>query len=54
LRVQAAEVGSPSEVQAAIDAARAAQKAFVMVMVLAKDEQLSGPHWVALRVGLSP
>jgi len=50
LRVQGTEVGSPHEVQAAIEAARAAQKAFVMALVLGKDEQLSGPHWVALRV----
>jgi serine protease Do len=51
LRVQATDVGSPREVQAAIDAARAAHNAFVMALVLGKDEQLSGPHWVALRVG---
>ena len=54
LRVQATEVGSPREVQAAIDAARAAHSAFVMTLVLGKDEQLSGPHWVALRVGPAP
>jgi serine protease Do len=51
LRVQATEVGSPREVQAAIDAARAAHSTFVMALVLGKDEQLTGPHWVALRVG---
>jgi serine protease Do len=51
LRVQATEVGSPREVQAAIDAARAAHNTFVMALVLGKDEQLFGPHWVALRVG---
>jgi serine protease Do len=54
LRVQAAEVGSPREVQAAIDAARATHKAMVVVLVLGKDEQLSGPHWVALRIDSSP
>jgi serine protease Do len=54
LRVQGTEVGSPREVQAAIDAARAAHTAFVMALVLGKDEQLSGPHWVALRVDPSP
>ena len=27
--------------------------AFVVALVQGKDEQLTGPHWVALRVGLS-
>jgi serine protease Do len=53
LRVQGTEVGSPGEVQAAIEEARAAHKAFVVALVQGKDEQLTGPHWVALRVGLS-
>jgi hypothetical protein len=37
-----------------IDAARAAHSVFVMALVLGKDEQLCGPHWVTLRVGPSP
>ena len=51
LRVQDTEVGSPQEVQAAVQAARAQRKAFVAVLVLSEAEQLSGPHWVALLVG---
>jgi serine protease Do len=50
LRVQDAEVASPQEVQAAIEAARAANKPFVVALVLSTAEQLSGPHWLALRV----
>ena len=53
LRVQDTEVGSPQQVQAAIEAARAAHKAFVVALVLSQAEQLSGPHWVALRVGVT-
>ncbi len=53
LRVQDTEVGSPQQVQAAIEAARAAHKAFVVVLLLSQAEQLSGPHWVALRVGVT-
>ena len=53
LRVQDTEVGSPREVQAAIDAARTAHKAFVLALVLSQAEQLSGPHWLALKVGVT-
>jgi hypothetical protein len=49
--VQDTEVGLPQEVQAAVDAARAQHKAFVVALVLSKAEQLSGPRWIALRVG---
>jgi serine protease Do len=50
LRVQDTEVGAPQEVQAAIAAARAKGKAFVMALVLSKAEQLTGPRWIALRI----
>jgi hypothetical protein len=53
LRVQDTDVGSPQQVQAAIEAARTAHKAFVVALVLSQAEQLSGPHWVALRVGVT-
>jgi serine protease Do len=50
LRVQDAEVATPQEVQAAIAAARARHKAFVMALVLSKADQFTGPHWVALMI----
>ena len=50
LRMQGSEVGSPQEVQAAVDAARAQQRAFVLALVLPKASQNPGPHWVALKV----
>jgi serine protease Do len=50
LRVQNTEVGSPQEVLAAIDAARAQHKAFALVLVLSKDDQLTGPRWIPLVV----
>ena len=53
LRVQGADVGSPHEVQATIDAARAAHKPFVLMLVLSQAEQLSGPHWVTLRIDVT-
>jgi serine protease Do len=53
LLVQDTEVGSPREVQAAIEAARAAHRAFVLVLALSSADQLSGPHWVALKVGVT-
>ena len=40
----------PQEVQAAVDAARAQHKAFVLALVLPKVEQNPGPRWMALRV----
>ena len=50
LRVQGTEVGEPQQVQAAIDAARAQQKTFVLALVLPKVQQVPGPRWLALRV----
>jgi len=50
LRVQDAEVASPQQVQAAVDAARAQHKAFILVLVLPKVQATPGPRWMALRV----
>ena len=50
LRTQDSDVGSPQEVQAAIDAARAGHKPFIMVLVQPKTPQNADPHWMALRV----
>jgi serine protease Do len=51
LRMQDKDVASPQEVQAAVDAARAQQRAFVLALVLPKTEQPTpGPRWMALRV----
>jgi hypothetical protein len=50
LRVQDTDVGSPQAVQAAVDAARAQHKAFVLARVLAKVQQSPGPRWMAFKV----
>jgi S1-C subfamily serine protease len=50
LRVEDTDVGSPKEVQAAVDAARTQHKAFVLALVLAKVQQSPGPRWMAFRV----
>jgi serine protease Do len=50
LRVQNTEVGSPKEVQAAVDAARAQHKEVVLALVLSQADQFTGPRWMALRV----
>jgi serine protease Do len=50
LRVQDADVSSPEEVQAAVDAARAQHKAFILALVLSKTPESPGPRWMALRV----
>jgi propanol-preferring alcohol dehydrogenase len=51
LRMQDKDVASPQEVQAAVEAARAQQRAFVLALVLPKTEQPTpGPRWMALRV----
>jgi len=54
LRVQNTEVGSPQVVQAAIDAARAEHRAFALMLVLSKEDQLTGPRWVPLVVEVTP
>jgi serine protease Do len=53
LRVQDADVRSPQQVQAAVDAARAEHKEFVLVLVLPKVRQTPGPRWMALRISES-
>src|SRR5208337_4874249 len=50
LRVQDIDVGSPQQVQAAVDAARAQHKAFILALVLPKVQQSPGPRWMAFRV----
>jgi serine protease Do len=53
LRVQGADVTSPQQVQAAVDAARAQHKAFILALVLPKVQEIPGPRWIALRVAAS-
>ena len=43
LRVQDTDVGSPEDVQAAVDAARAQHKAFILALVLPKVQQSRRP-----------
>jgi serine protease Do len=50
LRVQDADVATPAQVQAAIDASRAQHKSFILALVLPKVQQTPGPRWLALRV----
>jgi serine protease Do len=54
LRMQDKDVTLPQEVQAAVDAARAQHKAFVLALVLQKKPQQNpGPRWMVLRVSAS-
>ena len=48
LRVQNDTVGSPAEVKAGIEAARAAKHNYVLLLVLPKSREVPGPKWVAL------
>jgi serine protease Do len=50
LRVQDTDVGSPQQVQAAVDDARSQHKEFILTLVLPKEQQSLGPRWVALRI----
>jgi serine protease Do len=51
LRVQDADVATPEQVQAAVEAARAQHKAYILALVLPKTAQQNpGPRWLALRV----
>ena len=50
LRTQRAEVSTPEEVQAAIDAARTANNPFVLLLVQSTDSQSDAPKWRTLRV----
>jgi serine protease Do len=51
LRVQDDAVGSPAEVKAGIDAARAAKHNYILLLVLPKSREVPGPKWVALQLG---
>lgn len=51
LRVQDKAVVSPADVQSSIDAARAAKRDYVMMLVLPKVRDMPGPKWVALLLG---
>ncbi len=51
LRVQDAPVGSSSEVQARLDAAREAKHSFALLLVLSKAQTRPGARWIPLRVG---
>ena len=54
LRVQTTDVATPQQVQAAVDAARAQHREFVLVLVQPKlQQQAPGPHWMAHRVAAS-
>jgi serine protease Do len=53
LRVQDADVTSPQQVQAAVEAARTQHKAFILALVLPKVQEIPGPKWIALRVSAS-
>ena len=48
LRVQNDAVGSPADVKAGIEAARAAKHNYVLMLVLPKSREVPGPKWVAL------
>jgi S1-C subfamily serine protease len=50
LRVQDKPVTTPGEVQAAIDAARSANKVYIAMLVLPRGAQAAQPEWVALRL----
>jgi serine protease Do len=51
LRVQDRPVTTPTEVQAAIDAARSAKRDYVLMLVLPKVQTVPGPKWIPLLVG---
>ena len=51
LRVQNNPVATPDDVQAGFDAARAAKRAYVQVLVLPKVRTVPGPKWVPLQLG---
>jgi serine protease Do len=50
LRIQDTAVRTPAEVQAAIDAARADKRSFVIALVLPKKPDVPGPKWMALQI----
>jgi serine protease Do len=51
LRVHDKPVVSPADVQSCIEAARAAKRDFVLMLVLPKVRDVPGPKWVALLLG---
>ncbi|MEA2737006.1 MAG: serine protease Do [Acetobacteraceae bacterium] len=51
LRVQDKTVSTPDAVEAAVDAARAGKRDYVLMLVLPKTPTVPGPKWVALRLG---
>ena len=50
LRVGEQPVATPEAVQSGIDAARAAKRTFVLMLVLPKVRDLPGPKWIALQL----
>ena len=50
LRVQDRQVGTPAEVQSDIDAARSANRDYVLMLIAQKTAPMPGPKWVALRL----
>ena len=50
LRIQGSAVRTPDEVQAAIDAARADKRVYVIALVLPKKQDVPGPKWLALQI----
>jgi serine protease Do len=53
LRVQDKPVDTPEAVQAGIDAARAANRDYVLMLILPKVRDVPGPKWMALELGRS-
>jgi len=51
LRVRDKPVATPAQVQSGVDAARAAKRDFVLMLVLPKVRDVKGPKWVALQLG---
>ena len=49
LRVQDKDVASPADAKAALDAARAAKRSFVVALIQQKVHDKPGPEWIALR-----
>jgi serine protease Do len=50
LRVQDKPVATPDEVRAGIEAARAAKRDYVLMLILPKKSDVPGPKWVALQL----
>jgi serine protease Do len=50
LRVQDKPVATPADVWAGIDAARAAKRDHVLMLILPKERRTPGPNWVTLQI----